>query len=99
MQKRDYADLSKSIDSDRFVLKLSAKLVEMAVNKVVSALEVLTSDVPLRSNAWPDSGAFEALITDYFAGSDDDAEESETSDSDHNGISSSIITFKLYTGF
>ena len=59
----------------------------MAVKEVVSALQVLTSDVPLRYKAWPDSGAFEALITEYFAGSDDDCEESETSDSDNNGIS------------
>ena len=99
MQKRDYVDLSKSIDSDRFVLKLSTKLAEMAVNEVVSAFEVLTSNVPLRCNAWPDSGTFEALIIDYFAGGDDDVEESKTSDSDHNGISTSFITFKLYTGY
>ena len=51
----------------------------MAAEEVVTALQVLTSDVPLRCEAWPDSGAFEALITDYFAGSDD-SEESETSD-------------------
>ena len=44
----------------------------MAVKEVLSALEVLTSDVPLHCQAWPDSRAFEALITDYFAGSDDD---------------------------
>ena len=60
---------------------------------------MLTNNVPLRCNAWPDSGAFEALIIDYFARSDDDAKESETSNSDHNGISTSFITFKLYTGF
>ena len=59
----------------------------MAVKEVVSALQVLTSHVPLRCEAWPDSRAFEVLITEYFAGSDDDCEESETSDSDNNGIS------------
>ena len=66
----------------------------MAAKEVLSAIEVLTSDVPLSCDAWRDSGAFEALITEYFAGSDDDTEESETSDSDHNGISTcfSIIT-------
>ena len=65
----------------------------MAVKEVLSALEVLTSDVPLHCQAWPDSHAFEALITDYFAGSDDDGEESETSDSDHNDIYTSFSTF------
>ena len=59
----------------------------MAVKEVVSALQVLTSDVPLCCEAWPDSRAFEALITEYFTGSDDDCEEFETSDSDNNGIS------------
>ena len=59
----------------------------MAVKEVVSALEILTSDVPLRCEAWPDSGALEALITEYFPGSDDDFQESETSYSDNNGIS------------
>ena len=58
----------------------------MAVKEVLSAFEVLTSNVPLHCQAWPDSRTFEALITDYFTGSDDDSEESETSDSDHNGI-------------
>ena len=65
----------------------------MAVKEVLSALKVLTSDVPLHCQAWPDSRAFEALITDYFAGSDDDSEESETSDSDHNGIYTNFSTF------
>ena len=36
---------------------------------------------------------------DYFAGSNDDGEVSETSNSDHNDISTSFSTFKLYTGF
>ena len=58
----------------------------MAVKEVVSALQVLTSNTPLRRMSWPDSGTFEALITEYFATSDDDCEESKTSDSD-NGIS------------
>ena len=62
----------------------------MAIKEVVSALRVLTSDVPLRCEAWPDSGAFEALITEYFTGSNDDCEESETSDSD-NGISLVLV--------
>ena len=59
----------------------------MAVKEVISALQVLTSDVPLHCEAWPDSSTFEALITEYFVGSDDDCEESETSNSDNNGIS------------
>ena len=59
----------------------------MAVKEAVSAVQVLTSDVPLRCEAWLDSGTFEALITEYFAASDDDCEESETSYSDNNGIS------------
>ena len=63
----------------------------MAAKEVVTALHVLTSDAPLSCEAWPDSGAFEALITDYFAGSDD-SEESETSDTDHNGISTCFNT-------
>ena len=71
----------------------------MAVKEVLSALEVLTSDVPLHCQAWPDSRVFEALITDYFAGSDDDSGDSETSDSDHNSISPGFNTFKLFTGF
>ena len=65
----------------------------MVVKKVLLALEVLTSNVPLHCQAWPDSRAFEALITDYFARSDDDGEESETSNSDHNGIYTSFSTF------
>ena len=69
----------------------------MAAEEVVTALQVLTSDVPLRCEAWPDSGAFEALITDYFAGSDD-SEESDKSDTDHNGISSCFSTLN-YTTF
>ena len=63
----------------------------MAAEEVVTALQVLTSDAPLSCEAWPDNGAFEALIADYFAGSDD-SEESETSDSDHNGISTCFST-------
>ena len=59
----------------------------MAVKEVVSALQVLTSNTPLRCKSWPDSGTFEALITEYFAVSDEDCEESKTSDSDNNGIS------------
>ena len=58
---------------------------------MITALQVLTSEAPLSCEAWPDSGAFEALITDYFAGSDN-SEESETSDTDHNGISTCFST-------
>ena len=71
----------------------------MAVKEVLSALEILTSNVPLHCQAWPDSRAFEALIMDYFAGSDDDGGDSETSVNDHNGISTGFNTFKLFTGF
>lgn len=71
----------------------------MAAKEVASALQVLTSDAPVSCEAWPDGGAFEALITEYFAGSDDDSEESETSDSEHNGISPCFSAFKLYTAF
>ena len=63
----------------------------MGAKEVVTALQVLTSDAPLSHEAWPNSGAFEALITDYFAGRDD-SEESETSDTDHNGISTCFST-------
>lgn len=89
MYKRDYAELSKSID---LFTNWAQNLVVMAAKKVVTALQVLTSDAPLSCEAWPDSGAFEALITDYFAGSDD-SEESETSDTDHNGIFTCFSTF------
>ena len=94
MQKRDYADPNKSIKS--IDLFLTWRVV-MAAKEVVSALHVLTSDAPLSCEAWPDSSAFEVLITDYFAGSDDDDEESKTSDSDHNGISTCFNTLN-YTG-
>lgn len=66
---------------------------------MLSALDVLTSDVPLHCQAWPDSRAFEALITDYFAGSDDDGGDSETSDSDHNGISTGFSTLNYSQAF
>ena len=36
---------------------------------------------------------------DYFAGSDNDGGDSETSDSDHNANSTGFSTFKLFTGF
>ena len=71
----------------------------MVIKEVLSALEVLTSDVPLHCQAWPDSRTFEVLSMDYFTRNDDYSEESETSDCDHNGISTSFSTFKLYTGF
>ena len=87
MQTRDFTELSKSID---LFIELGAK-VAMAAKEVATALQVLTSDAPLSSEEWSDGGAFEALITEYFAGSDD-SEESETSDSDHNGISLCFIT-------
>ena len=70
----------------------------MAAKEVASALHVLTSDVPLSCEAWPDGSAFEALITEYFAGSDEDCEESETSDSDHNGIYTCFVILQ-YTAF
>ena len=63
----------------------------MAAKEVVTALHVLTSDAPLSCEACPDSGTFEVLIMDYFATSDD-SEESETSDTDHNGISTCFNT-------
>ena len=62
----------------------------MAIKEAVSALQVLTSDIPLCCEAWPDSGAFEALITEYFTGSNDNCEEPEISDSD-NGISLVLV--------
>ena len=66
---------------------LSVIKVVMAAKVVLSTIEVLSSDVPLSCEAWHNNGAFEALITEYLARSDDDMEESETSDSDHNDIS------------
>ena len=63
----------------------------MSAKEVVTALQVLTSDAPLSCKSWPDSGTFEALITKYFAGSDD-SEESKTYDTDHNGISTFFST-------
>ena len=56
---------------------MGAKLADMAVKEVLSALKVLASDVPLHCQAWPGSRAFEALISDYFARSDDDSGDSE----------------------
>ena len=88
MQTWNFTELSKSID---LFIELGAKVVAMAAKDVATALQVLTSDAPLSSEEWSDGGAFEALITKYFAGSDD-SEESETSDSDHNGISLCFIT-------
>ena len=84
MQTRNFTELSKSID---LFIELGAKVVVMAAKEVATALQVLTSDAPLSPEEWSDGGAFEALITEYFAGSDDSDEESETSDSDRNGIS------------
>ena len=89
MQTRDFTELSKSID---LFIELGAKVVVMAAKEVATALQVLTSDAPLSSEEWSDGGAFEALITEYFAGRDDSDEESETSDSDRNGISLCFIT-------
>lgn len=64
----------------------------MATSKeVVSALHVLTSDGYLNCETWRDNSAFQALVTDYFAGSDETSDESEASNSDHNGNSMHVV--------
>ena len=88
MQTRDFTEVSKSID---LFIELGAQVVVMAAKEVATALQVLTRDAPFSSEEWSDGGAFEALIKEYFAGSDD-SKESETSDSDHNGIFLCFIT-------
>ena len=52
----------------------------MVVKEVVSALQVLISDVSLHCEVWPDSGTFEVLTMEYFARSNGDYEKSETSE-------------------
>ena len=63
---------------------LGVRLAVMAVKEVVSALQVVTSDVPLRCEARTDSGAYNRILRRKC---DDDCEESETSDSDSISIS------------
>lgn len=53
----------------------------MASNIIASALTVLTSDHYVPSD-FPDSGALEALVTEYFTGSDDVTDYEGSDDSE-----------------